>query len=146
MSNTASAQSFRNEWINYNKTYYRFAVTPTNTVTGVANNHTQKADYNLLHRIPYATLLASGLASSPVEHFQLIRNGVEVPMYTYPASGIMSNDGYLEFWGKANDGQTDKDLFRNTANQLNDRWSMFSDTAYYYLTVIQRPLINVSFL
>lgn len=148
MSNTASAQSFRNEWINYNKTYYRFAVTPTNTVTGVANNHTQKADYNLLHRIPYATLLANGLAGTPVEHFQLIRNGVEVPMYTYPASGIMSSDGYLEFWGKANDGQTDKDLFRNTANQLNDRWSMFSDTAYYYLTVntetVNQRIISVA--
>lgn len=131
----AYTQPFRNEWIDYNKTYYRFAVTPAVPVSGATSNHAHKADYNMLYRIPYATLLAQGLATVPVEQFQLIRNGAEVPIYTYPASGIMGTDGFIEFWGRANDGSTDRDLYRTALNQLNDRWSMFSDTAYYYLSI-----------
>ena len=134
MAPLANAQTFRNEWINYSKTYYRFAVTPAATVSGAASNHANKGDYNMLYRIPYATLQSQGLTAVPVEQLQLLRNGVEVPIYTFPASGIMGTDGYIEFWGRANDGSADRDLYRSAINQVNDRWSMFSDTAYYYLS------------
>jgi hypothetical protein len=34
-----------------------------------------------------------------------------------------------------NDGKPDKDLYRNADYQLNDKWSLESDTAVYFLTI-----------
>lgn len=135
-----NTQSLRNNWIDYSKTYYRFPVTPAvaipnNTSSPLPSNQQQLADYNSLYRISYNTLVASGLQNVPVEQFQLWRNGTQVAVYTYPASGVMGADGYIEFWGLHNDGKTDRDLYRFTNYQSHDRWSMYSDTAWYYLTV-----------
>lgn len=136
----AWSQQFRNEWIDYNKTYYRFPVIPavsmpTSTGLPPASNHDNLADYNMLHRIPYATLQAAGLGNVPVEHLQFWRNGEEVAVFTSPATGVMDNNGFIEFWGEHNDGKPDKDLYRQGQFQTNSRWSLFSDTAFYYITV-----------
>lgn len=129
------AQNLRNEWIDYNKTYYRFAVVPSVSIIGTPGTHVNTADYNKLQRISYAALQSLGLENTPAQHFQLWRNGKEVPIYTSQPIGTLSSDDFIEFWGRCNDGTTDKDLYRLPINQTNDRWSMFSDTAYYYLTV-----------
>lgn len=137
---TISGQSLRNNWIDYSKTYYRFPVTPaatipTSTSSALPSNQEHLADYNCLYRISYATLMSYGLQNVPVEQFQFWRNGSQVAVYTYPSTGVMGPDGFIEFWGLHNDGKTDRDLYRFSNYQSHDRWSMFSDTAWYYLTV-----------
>lgn len=132
---TSAQPLLRNEWIDYGKTYYRFAVAPATPLPNLAGTHANYADYNQLHRIPFSTLQAYGLANTPVEDFQLWRNGEQVPIYTFPASGLMGPDGFIEFWGQHNDGKPDRDLYRFDHFQINDRWNLFTDTAYYYLTV-----------
>lgn len=113
----ASAQVYNNEWIDHSKTYYKF-----------------KVGKNGLFRIPQATLATAGLGSVPAEQFQLWRNGVEVPIYTSAATGTLSGSDYIEFWGEMNDGKPDKGLYRKPDYQLNDKWSLQTDSSTYFLT------------
>ncbi|MEJ7739953.1 MAG: C25 family cysteine peptidase [Chitinophagaceae bacterium] len=114
----AFAQQFNNEWIDYNKTYYKFKIGETG-----------------LYRIPQATLAGAGLANTPASQFKLFRNGQEVPLYIPGASGPLSATGYIEFWGEQNDGRADKMLYRDPASQHSDKWSLQTDTAVYFLLV-----------
>ncbi|HEU4903076.1 MAG TPA: C25 family cysteine peptidase, partial [Flavisolibacter sp.] len=111
-------QKFNNEWIDYAKTYYKF-----------------KVGSNGLYRITGATLSAAGLGSATADQFQLWRNGVQVPIYTSKPAGGFSATDYIEFWGQMNDGKPDRELYRDTSFQYNDKWSLLTDTAAYFLTV-----------
>lgn len=112
------AQPYSNNWIDYNKTYYKFAIGKTG-----------------LFRIPQSTLNAIGIGNTPAEQFQLWRNGEEVGLYTTVASGPLSSSDYLEFWGIMNDGKKDTKLYRDPDYQLSDFYSLETDTASYFLTV-----------
>jgi hypothetical protein len=114
----AKGQVYNNEWIDYSKTYYKF-----------------KIGSNGLYRISQAVLNSNGLGSIPAENFQLWSNGQEIPLYTSVATGPLSGSDYIEFWGEMNDGKADKQLYRDPDYQLNDHWSLQTDTASYFLTV-----------
>ena len=116
LSLTGYAQ-LNNSWIDYNKTYYKF-----------------KLAKDTLTRIPQSVLAAAGLGNVPAENFQLWRNGKEVRMYTSVPTGILGPNDYLEFWGLMNDGKPDRDLYRIPESQMNDRYSLETDTVTYYLT------------
>jgi hypothetical protein len=113
-----SFAQLNNSWINYNNTYYKFTVAK-----------------DTLCRIPQATLSAAGLGSVPAQNFQLWRNGKQVRLYTSVSSGFFGANDYIEFWGEMNDGKVDAELYRKPEFQLNDKFSLFTDTATYYLTV-----------
>ncbi len=115
---STNAQPYGNEWIDYGKTYYKFPVRE-----------------NRFYRIPYTTLNAFGLASVPAEHFQLWREGKEVPIFTTVTSGPIPVNGYIEFVGQINTGSTEKDLFTNPDWQMSPERSFFLDTAWYFLTI-----------
>ncbi len=119
----AEAQVYNNEWIDYNKTYYKF-----------------KLGKDGLYRIPQTLLATAGLDNVPAEQFQLWRNGVQVPIYTTIVTGVFSSTDYIEFWGRMNDGKPDRELYRQAAYHLNDKWSLSTDTASYFLTV--NPVIG----
>src|SRR6185295_20288451 len=112
------AQVYNNEWIDYSKTYYKFRVGTTG-----------------LYRITQATLSSIGLGNVAAENFQLWRNGKEISLYTSVASGPFGGSDYIEFWGEMNDGKPDNALYRNPDYQLNDKWSLQTDTAAFFLTV-----------
>src|SRR5688572_22617035 len=112
------AQQYNNEWINFSQTYYKFKVGSTG-----------------LYRIPYSVLSGAGLGSTPVQQFQVWRNGQQVPLYTTIASGTMGASDYIEFWGQHNDGTADKALYRDPAFQHTDKLSFQTDTSSYFLTV-----------
>lgn len=114
----AQGQSYNNEWIDYGKTYYKF-----------------KVGADGLYRINQSVLVTSGLGSVPAEHFQLWRNGQQVPLYTSVQTGVFGVSDYIEFWGEMNDGKPDLPLYRIPDHQLNDKWSLETDTAFYFLTV-----------
>jgi len=94
------AQPLRNEWIDYSKTYYKFTVSS-----------------NGLYRISQAQLATLGIGSANAQDFKLWCNGVEVPLYTSVASGALDAVGYIEFYGKRNDGKADTDLYIDPAYQ-----------------------------
>lgn len=114
----AVSAQYNNEWIDHNKTYYKF-----------------KVGTNGLYRISYAVLQSQGLHTTPTQHFQLWRNGVEVPLYTSIPSGTMASSDFIEFYGEMNDGKPDAPLYKKPEFQLADKWSLQTDTAAYFLTV-----------
>lgn len=119
----AKAQVYNNEWINFSNTYYKFKVGKTG-----------------LYRISQTALVAAGLGGGGAEQFQLWRNGVEIPIYTSIPTGTLSATDYIEFWGEMNDGKPDKDLYRDPDYQLNDKWSLETDSATYFLTIATSPV------
>src|SRR5258706_15384834 len=112
-----NSQAYNNEWINYSRTYYKFKVGATG-----------------LYRISQPTLASLGIGSTPAEQFQLWRNGQEVPVYTSVQTGPMGAGDYIEFWGEMNDGKPDSILYRMPDYQLNDKWSLETDTVSFFLT------------
>ncbi len=111
-------QPFNNEWIDYSKTYYKFSV-------GASG----------LLRINQPVLAAAGLGNIPVQQFQLWRNGVELPLFTSQATGVLPASGFLECYGQPNDGTADTWLYRFDSLQMSSRWSLYTDTSAYFLTV-----------
>lgn len=109
---------FNNEWIDYGKVYYKI-----------------KTASNGIYRISKQTLDAAGIGNTQAQSFQLWHNGIEVPVYTSSATGILASNGYIEFYGEKNDGKLDKALYRNPAYHLTDKISLFTDTTVYFLTV-----------
>src|SRR5947209_18671454 len=114
----AKAQVYNNEWIDYSQTYYKFKLGKTG-----------------LYRINQSTLSSAGLGNTPAEYFQLWHNGKQVPIYSSIPSGVLSSTDYLEFWGLMNDGKPDRQLYRDPNYQINDKWSLETDTSTYFLTV-----------
>ncbi|MBI3139243.1 MAG: hypothetical protein HYZ15_11725 [Sphingobacteriales bacterium] len=112
------SQTYNNEWIDYSKTYYKFKVAA-----------------NGVYRISQPVLASLGIGATAVQDFQLWRKGQQIPLYTTVQTGTMGAGDYLEFWGELNDGRSDKELYRNPDFQLNDKWSLETDTAAYFLTV-----------
>ncbi len=115
---SAKSQQYNNEWIDYSKTYYKFKVGATG-----------------LYRITQPVLSSLGLGSTLAESFQLWRNGQQVAIYTSVQSGALGGGDYIEFWGEMNDGKPDNVMYRLPDYQLNDKWSLQTDTAAYFLTV-----------
>ena len=88
-----SAQQYNNEWIRFQQTYYKIKVFKAG-----------------VYRIPKSVLDAVGIGNADVRNFEIWRNGERVPFYPSAASGVLPANGYLEFWGEANDGKADKPL------------------------------------
>ena len=116
---TLAQAQLNNSWIDYSKTYYKF-----------------KVGQSGVYRINQPALSSLGLSNVTAEQFQLWRNGVEVNLFTsQPSGSVLTSTDYIEFLGEKNDGKPDKNLYRDTSYQLSDSFSLFSDTASYFLTV-----------
>lgn len=110
---------YGNEWIDFSKTYFKIKV----------------ADDGI-YRIGYQTLTAAGfpVGSVPANQFRLYRYGVQEPVFT-TTDAVFGDQDFLEFYGEKNRDAVDKYLFDNPiAENLNPWYSLFNDTAVYYLT------------
>lgn len=112
------AQSYNNEWIDFSKTYYKFPV-----------------GANGLYQISQPSLVSIGWGSIPAQNFQLWRNGKEIPLFTSVPTGPLGSTGFIQFYGEMNDGKSDKVLYKYDSLQVSDKWSLYTDTASYFLTV-----------
>ncbi|MEY2899339.1 MAG: putative signal peptide protein, partial [Bacteroidota bacterium] len=119
--NPVSAQHlFGNEWItDYNTTYYKIKIVKDG-----------------LYKIDYSALQSIGLNNALGNQLVVYGRGEEIPIYVSTTGAISSND-YLMFYAKHNDGWFDSLLFDNPSkDHFNPMYSMFSDTAAYYLAAI----------
>jgi len=98
---------YGNEWINYDQSYLQIKVAEDG-----------------MYRISASEISTAGLSGDLVLH----HNGEVVPL-------SVISDGSVVFYGEKNRGEMDRHLWPDPdANQLNDRYSMHTDTAAYYLT------------
>ncbi len=115
-----NAQQFGNEWINYNQDYYQIKVAEDG-----------------IYRLDYTTLQNAGIPLSTINpmNFQVFTRGEEQPLYVHGESdGSFDTGDYIEFYGEANDGWLDKQLYLQPSGQLHEDYSLFADTAVYFLT------------
>lgn len=109
---------YGNEWINYGKTYWKF-----------------KVGTDGIFRISKGMLDLAGVPSSAAgSDYILYRDGKEIPLFVSNNAAFGPAD-YIEFFGRGNDGQLDKELYLSAEKYTNDNISLFNDTAVYFLTV-----------
>lgn len=110
---------YGSEWIDYAKSYYKIPIAEDG-----------------FYRISYATLLEKGVPVNEItaSQFQLFCLGEEKPLYISGDNPFSEGD-YLVFYGEKNRGELDRYLFMDPdREQLNPHYSLFTDTAAYFLT------------
>lgn len=111
---------YGNDWINPSQPYYKIKV---------SQKGVYRLNYTMLNQqIPT-------LSTINPKNFQLYKNGKEVAIYVEGEgdNGFNTND-FIEFYGEPNDGTLDKDLYVSASAQPHNYYSLFTDTAAYFLT------------
>ncbi|MGH1437984.1 MAG: C25 family cysteine peptidase, partial [Lewinella sp.] len=112
---------YGNEWITTENPHLKLTLTEDN-----------------FYRVNYQSLIDQGwpVASINSEDYRLFYAGEAVPYYSTAVEGTPLGAGdFLVFYGQRNRGELDQHLYRNPeAQQLNPEYSLFSDTATYYLS------------
>ncbi|WP_247237268.1 C25 family cysteine peptidase [Telluribacter sp. SYSU D00476] len=111
---------YGNEWIQPQQTYLRIPIVQTGW-----------------YRLSPAELERAGVpvASIPARSLQLFRRGEEVAIQvTGEADGRLDANDLIEFYGEKNDGALDSLLYVTPAAQPHTHYSLYSDTAAYFLT------------
>lgn len=120
ISSAAGAQTkFGNEWIDYSQTYYKIKVAKSG-----------------LYRLDYTYLSNAGLSAADPRKLQLWRRGQQVAIQVEgEADGTLNPGDFVEFYGERNDGKLDREIYKNPANLAHEYYSLYTDTAAYFLTV-----------
>ena len=112
---------FGNDWINSNQSYYKIKVS-------------QKGIYRLSQAVLSQQMPT--LNTINPKNFQLFKNGKEVAIYVQGESDNTFDEAdFIEFYGEPNDGTLDNELYPVTNTQPHKYYSLFTDTASYFLTV-----------
>lgn len=115
----AHAQTFGNEWIKQNQQYFKFKIT-------------QKGIY----QIPFINLKTAGFPTNiNPEKIQVFRRGQEQAIFIKSGEDKIFNEtDFIEFYAEGNNGQLDSLLYAPTLSQPHQYYSLYSDTASYFLT------------
>lgn len=109
---------YGNEWIDYNKTYYKIKVAEDG-----------------LYKIDYKTLADAGFFSEGnyAQGIAVINYGKQISLYLSNQGNLTESD-YILFYGTKNRNQLDTFLYEGRNNELlNPDISLFSDTNIYYI-------------
>ncbi|MFY0606284.1 MAG: hypothetical protein JXR10_06185 [Cyclobacteriaceae bacterium] len=111
-------QVYGNEWIDEAKSYYRIRVLEDG-----------------IYRVSASELQQAGLPvnSIAVNRYQMFRRGVEQAIIAQDDDGDGRVD-YIEFYGQANDGDLDTELYDAPEAQPHKYYSLFADSSSYFLT------------
>lgn len=118
----ANAQvTYGNEWIDYSQQYYKFPIVKEG-----------------IYRIDSAALANAGIPISTINphNLQLFGRSQQIAVYVQGEDDNVFNSGdYIEFYAMPNDGWMDAELYTSHgATQTNPYWSLYSDTAYYFIS------------
>ena len=121
---STKAQNYGNEWIDYNQVYLKFPVVKTQVY---------RINYNTLN----SALQKIGVSLSNInpQYIKIYGRGVEIPLYIAGEFDNKFDTGdFIEFYAQHNDGWYDEKLYPSADNHVNPYYSLFTDTAYYFLT------------
>ena len=115
----SNAQNLGNEWINYNQQYFKLKIT-------------QKGIY----QISSNDLKSAGFPTNiNPEKIQLFRLGQEQALFIKGEEDkIFDGTDFIEFYAEENAGELDSLLYNPSTSQPHQYYSLFSDTASYFLT------------
>jgi Peptidase family C25/FlgD Ig-like domain len=119
--NQTFAQNLGNEWINYDQTYFKIKIT-------------QKGIYQLT----FNELRSAGFPINiNPQKIQLFRSGKEQAIFIKGEEDKIFNEtDFIEFYAEGNDGSLDSLLYYPTSSQPHQYYSLYADTASYFLTYI----------
>lgn len=109
-----------NDWINYSQSYFKFPIVNDG-----------------VYRVTYQQLMNAGVNLTNIDprNIQIFSKGKEQPIYIEGESdGTFDSNDFIELYCEHNDGWFDHELFSDSTHALNPHYSMFSDTAFYFLT------------
>ena len=117
---TSFAQTFGNEWINYQQKYFAFPVVQ-----------------NGIYKVGYQTLVNAGIpvSSIPIQAYQLFGKEKEQPLYI-PDNGndVLDPNEFIYFYAEKNDGWLDSTLYDNPGWMGNPMYSLYNDTLNYFIS------------
>ncbi|TGD79709.1 C25 family cysteine peptidase [Hymenobacter wooponensis] len=113
----AQSGPYGNEWIVPGQQYYKVKVARTG-----------------LYRLNYQYLTQAGANGVSPQRLQLWRRGKEVAIYVGGNQNTLDPTTFVEFFGQRNDAALDRGMFRSAADQAQPYYSLFTDTASYFLT------------
>ncbi len=114
-------QQYGNEWINYGWQYYKVTLTQ-----------------NGIYRITTQQLAEAGFPVNNTDprRIKVFGRGEEQPVYIQGESdGSFDAGDFIEFYAEGNDGWFDTRLFESPDLQGNPNFSMFNDTAVYFIAI-----------
>lgn len=115
-----SAQPYGNEWIDYNKSYYKIKI---------GENAIFRLDYNDLNDVGFP------VTTIDPRRIQLFHRGVEIAIHVEGQNdAVFDTSDYIEFYGEANDGTLDSELYQPSSAQPHAYYNLYSDTTAYFLT------------
>jgi hypothetical protein len=127
----AHAQTFGNEWIDYQKQYWKFPV--------VADG---------LYRLNYTDLLNGGfpVSGSNPQNIRIFGRGAEIPIVINgEADGSFDPGDNIEFIARRNDAWLDSLVYDDPSHLANPGYSLFNDTAWYFITAGTTPGLRMGF-
>jgi hypothetical protein len=120
VSSSHSQTIASDEWINTSQTYLRIAITNTGfySISGLELREVG---------VPIEDVPASAI--------QIFRRGKEVAIeIKNDQSGKLNDQSSISFFGESNDGQLDSALYTSPNAIPHSRYSLYSDTAFYFIT------------
>ena len=119
-ANNLQAQIYGNEWIDFNQTYYKLTVAE-----------------NGIYRLTFNNLVDAGFPVNAVDprRIQIFHRGVEQAIRIEGQEDANFDAGdFIEFYGQANDGTLDTELYLAPGDQPHTFYNLFSDASAYFLT------------
>ena len=119
-TNIQAQKKLGNEWIDTTQTYLRIPVIETG-----------------FYQIKFSELQKTGFPVNNIsrESLQLFRRGEEVAIEINTQNDNSGSEGFLSFYGEKNDGALDSSLYVTPKDMPHSYYSLYSDTASYFLTL-----------
>lgn len=116
----SAAGQYSNSWVTHGQSYFRIPVA-------------QKGVYRLTH----TDLQNAGVPVNAIDprQIQIFHRGIEQAILVAGQDdAVFNTSDYIEFFGRANDGTLDKDLYKPSTLQPHNYYNLYSDTTAYFLT------------
>ena len=127
----AIAQPYGNEWIDYSQKYLKFQV---------IEDGVYKVTYNDL----YSLTNSIGMDTIDPAKIQVWGRGKQQYIHIDSDDGdnVLEPNESIEFYAKSNDGWLDSLLYDEPGSQVNPYFSLYNDTATYYITFSNSPSLR----
>ncbi|WP_258103775.1 C25 family cysteine peptidase [Marinoscillum sp. MHG1-6] len=116
LSCIVSMAQYANDWIDYNQRYFEIPVSEDG-----------------LYTITQSQMIAAGIPVNSInpDRFQMFRRGEELAIRVESSGNVVTK---IHFYAKKNDGVGDAELYEVPTNQPHQYYSLFTETATYFLT------------
>jgi hypothetical protein len=114
------AQTYGNEWINFNAQYVKV-----------------KVRQDGIYRVDASTLASNGADLSTIDPttLKIYYRGEEQPIFVFgEGDGVLDATDYLYFYGEKNDGDLDSLLYEDPEDQSHRYFSIYTDESAYFIT------------